>query len=271
MSGITEERMTTAGDKQLLLVLDIGNTHIHLGLYEGNELTIRRKLSSGATRTADEAGVLVKLLCQDGGVDPMSLTGVAIASVAPWTGQVYSEMSISYLNHRPFFVHGELPGFVNLYRNPRAVGADRVSNAVAAYELVHGPLLVLDFGTAITFDVIDREGAYLGGVIMPGLENSARMLKKTTALLPEARLKVPDEVIGKTTDHSIQAGLVGGTIHALRGLIADLRAEMNEPEATVIATGGMATVIVPHLPEVSQIVPDLVLDGIRILYERHEA
>ncbi len=262
--------MTTAGDKRLLLALDIGNTHIHLGLFEGDEIKIRRKLSSLQTRTADEAGLLVKLLCQDGGVDPKDIDGVAIASVAPWTGQVYSEMSLSYLNHRPFFVHGELPGFANHYRNPRAVGADRVCVAVAGYERVRGPLLVLDFGTAITFDVVDSKGEYLGGVIMPGLETSARTLKTSTALLPMARLKVPDGVIGKTTDHSIQAGLVGGTIHALRGIIADLRAEMNEPDATVIATGGMARVIVPHLPEVSQIVPDLVLDGIRILYERHE-
>jgi len=261
--------MTTATKKRLLLVLDIGNTHIHLGLFEGDDLKIRRKLSSLQTRTPDEAGILVKLLCQDGGINPGDLTGVGIASVAPWTGQVYAEMSLKFLGHRPFFVHGELPGFDNHYRNPKAVGADRVSNAVAGYELIKGPLLVLDFGTAITFDVINRDGAYLGGVIMPGLENSARMLKKTTALLPEARLKVPDKFIGITTDQSIQAGLVRGTIHSLRGLIADLRDEMGEPEASIIATGGMAGVIVPHLPEVSRIVPDLVLDGIRMLYDRH--
>lgn len=261
--------MSEVKNNDLLLALDIGNTYIHLGLFEGEDLIIRRKLSSLQTRTPDEAGILVKLLCQDSGVDPKDLRGVGIASVAPWTGQVYAEMSLSYLGHRPFFVHGELPGFDNRYRNPKAVGADRVSNAVAGYELVKGPLLVLDFGTAITFDVINRDGAYLGGVIMPGLENSARMLKKTTALLPEARLKVPDAVIGVTTDHSIQAGLVRGTIHALRGLIADLREEMGEPEAAVIATGGMARVVVPHLPEVERIVPDLVLDGIRMLYDRH--
>ncbi|MCB2211163.1 type III pantothenate kinase [bacterium] len=261
--------MSASNENRLLLALDIGNTHIHLGLWRGRELTIRRKLSNDGNRTADEAGVFVKLLCQDGGVDPMALDGVGIASVAPWTGQVYAEMSLSFLGHRPFFVHGELPGFINKYRNPRAVGADRVSDAVAAYERIKGPLLVLDFGTAITFDVVARDGAYLGGTILPGLENSARVLKTSTALLPEARLKMPEKMIGRTTDHSIQAGLVGGTIHALRGLIADIRAEMGEPEATVIATGGMAHVIQPHLPEVSEVVPDLVLEGIRILYERH--
>ncbi|MBS1262637.1 MAG: Type III pantothenate kinase [Calditrichaeota bacterium] len=252
-----------------LLALDIGNTHVQLGLFDGDALRIRRKLSSNSTRTSDEAGVLVTLLCRDSGVDPKQLAGVGIASVAPRTGQVYAEMSESYLGHKPFFVHGELPGFVNHYRNPRAVGADRVSNAVAGYAKYGGPLLVLDFGTAITFDVIGGAGEYLGGVILPGLETSAGMLKRTTALLPEARLKVPRHVIGRTTDQSIQAGLVRGTIHALRGMISDLRAEMDEPEAKVVATGGMARMIVPHLPEVNEIAPDLVLEGIRILYKQH--
>ena len=253
----------------LLLALDIGNTHVQMGLYESEELRLRRKLSSASTRTSDEAGILVKLFCQDGGVDPASIHGVGIASVSPRTGVVYADMVETYLHRKPFFVHGELPGFVNHYRNPRAVGADRVCGAVAAYERVKGPLLVLDFGTAITFDVVDRNGEYLGGTILPGLETSAHMLKKTTALLPEARLKSPSHVIGKTTDESIQSGLVRGSIYALRGLIAELRDEMNEPEAKVIATGGMARLICPHLPEVSEVLPDLVLDGIRLLYMRH--
>jgi len=259
------------GAPRTLLAFDVGNTHIVLGIFIGNELKIRRRLSTQSSRTSDEAGVLVKMLCQDGGIDPATIDHVAIASVAPKTGMVIGEMSEAYLGIKPLFIHGEIPGFVNRYRNPRAVGADRVCDAVAGFAKYGGPLIVLDFGTAITYDVIARDGAYLGGVIMPGLETSAQTLKQVTALLPEARLTFPDRVIATTTDASIQVGLMHGAIHAIRGLIADIRGELNAPDATVIATGGMARIIAPLLPEVTAIEPNLVLEGIRIIQQWSES
>ncbi len=253
---------------QTLLALDIGNTNVVLGIYRDEELQICRRLATSSGRTADEAGILVKMLCLDGGVNPAEIDAVAIASVAPKIGMVYGEMAQRYLGCRPFFVHGEIPGFVNRYRNPMSVGADRVCDAVAGFAKYGGPLLILDFGTAITIDVIDKTGAYLGGVIMPGLGTSAEILHQSAALLPSVRLAMPKVVIGTTTDESIRVGLMRGTIGALRMLIADIKSELNEMEIRVIATGGMAYMIIPYLPEVIAEEPYLVLEGIRLIYER---
>ena len=255
------------GNQQMLLAFDVGNTHIVMGIFRDNTLIVRRRLSTQSSRTADEAGVLVKMLCHEAGIDPAMIDAVAIASVAPKTGMVIGEMAESFLHRKPLFVHGEIPGFVNRYRNPRAVGADRVCDAVAGFAKYGGPLIVLDFGTAITFDAIDRDGAYLGGVITPGLETSAQMLKTTTALLPEARLTFPETAIGRTTDQSIQVGLMHGVVHSIRGLIREIRDELGDTDAKVIATGGMARIVAPHIPEVSGLEPNLVLDGIRIIHK----
>lgn len=252
----------------VLLALDVGNTNVVLGIYRGDELCIRRRLATMSGRTPDEAGVLVSLLCRDGGVDPKEINAVAIASVAPKSGMVYGDMARSYLGCKPLFIDGEIEGFVNRYRNPGAVGADRVCDAVAGFNKYGGPLLILDFGTAITIDVIDREGAYLGGVIMPGLETSVESLHSTAALLPKVHLDWPDVAIGVTTNESIRIGLMHGTVAAVRGLIADIRDELKAPEARVIATGGFAPAIVKYIPEVSAVEPDLVLEGIRLIYER---
>ncbi|MCB2201042.1 type III pantothenate kinase [bacterium] len=254
-------------NSQLLLAFDVGNTHIVMGIFRNGDLVVRRRMSTQSSRTSDEAGVLVKMLCQDGGIDPAQIDAVAIASVAPKTGMVIGEMAESFLGCKPLFVHGEIPGFANHYRNPRAVGADRVCDAVAGFAKYGGPLLILDFGTAITFDAIEHDGAYMGGVIMPGIETSAQMLKTTTALLPEARLTFPENAIGKTTDESIQIGLMTGAVFSIRGIIQRMRDELGDSDATVIATGGMAKIIVPHLPEVKSIEPNLVLEGIRIIHQ----
>lgn len=251
--------------KNTLLALDVGNTHTVLGIFAGDDLLIRRRLTTKHARTPDEAWIMVKMLCSDGGVDPSTIDAVAISSVAPRTGRDFGEMVEQYLKLQPLFVHGEIPGFVNRYRNPRAVGADRVCASVAGLEKYGAPLLILDFGTAITIDVLDREGAYLGGVIMPGLEASASILKTSTALLPEARLSFPEHAIGTTTDYSIRSGLMFGAVHALRGMIAQVREEMGEPDAKVIATGGAARTLVPLLDEVTGFDQNLVLEGIRII------
>ncbi|HEB84178.1 MAG TPA: type III pantothenate kinase, partial [Bacteroidetes bacterium] len=229
-----------------LLALDIGNTNVVLGIFTGEELRIRRRLATRSGRTADEAGVLVTMLCRDGGVEPEEIDAVAIASVTPKIGAVYGEMAQTYLGCEPYFIHGEIPGFINKYRNPSAVGADRVCDAVAGYRKYGGPLLILDFGTAVTLDVIDHDGAYLGGVILPGLETSSETLHRVAALLPSVRLSMPERTIGKTTEESIRIGLMKGAVHAIRGLIAEARAELGAPEAVVIATGGLAPVLLPH-------------------------
>ncbi|MBD3165183.1 type III pantothenate kinase [bacterium] len=268
-----------------LLVLDIGNTHVVLGIYNRSdgktwadpdsdpppELKIRRRLATHSGRTADEAWILVKMLCIDAGIDPSDIREVAIAGVAPKIGMVYTELSRQHLGVEPFIIHGEAPGFVNLYRNPRAVGADRVCDAVAGFEKYGGPLLILDFGTAVTIDVIGREGEYMGGIILPGLHTAVDALRRAAALLPAVELSMPDKVIGRTTDESIRTGIMRGTVEALKGLIREVKAELNAPDAGVISTGGMARDVIPFLPEVIAHEPDLVLEGIRILYRRHLA
>ncbi len=255
--------MTPEPDLRTLLALDIGNTHIVLGIFVQGELVIRRRLSTHNTRTPDEAGVLVKALCQDGGVDPASIEAVGIASVVPVMGRVFSEMARTYLHSEPVLIHGEIPGFKTTVPLPSTIGGDRVCSAIAGAEKYGGPLLILDFGTATTIDVVDRENSFRGGVIMPGLQTSASTLKAATALLPETHLVVPEKSVGTTTDECIQSGLMLGTLHALRGLIADVRRELGDDRAKVIATGGMARVMAPHLKEVTALESDLVLHGIK--------
>jgi len=253
---------------ETLLALDIGNTHVVLGIFKGQELTITRRLSTQSTRTADEAGVLVKSLCSDSGVSPKEIDAVAISSVAPRIGMVYGHMAESHLGLKPLFIHGEIPNFENHCKPRKALGADRVCNAVAGFEKFGGPLLILDFGTAITIDVIDGSGAYMGGAIMPGLEKSAATLNQSTALLPEVRLSMPKDVIATTTDESIRVGLMKGTAFGLRGLLNEFRETLGDMNTKVIATGGVARVLIPHIPEVTAYEPNLVLDGIFKIYKR---
>jgi len=256
-------------NKKNLLALDIGNTHVVLGIFVGEKLKIQRRLSTQSTRTADEAGILVKSLCSDGGVEPQDINSVAIASVAPRSGMVYKRMSESHLGIKPLFVHGAIPGFVNNCKPKKALGADRVCNAVAGFEKYGGPLLVLDFGTATTIDVIDNKGAYLGGCIIPGLEKSASMLNQSTALLPEVRLAMPRGVLATTTDESIRVGLMIGSVHAVNGLINDYK-KILDGETKVIATGGIAPALVSYIPDVIKVEPNLVLEGIKIIQQRSE-
>lgn len=254
--------------EETILTLDIGNTNVVLGIFQNDVLVNRRRLATQSGRTADEAGLLVKMFCKDGGVDPDEIDAIVIASVVPRIGMVYGEMSRTYLGCDPLYIHGEIPGFRNMYRNPKSVGADRVCDAVAGYEKYGGPLLILDFGTANTIDVIGEDGSYQGGIILPGFETSSEALHMKAALLPAVRLKVPQNVIGRTTEESIRVGLMHGAIGALKYLIAKVISELDQGEPTVIATGGMAPGIVPYLEEVSHVEPDLVLEGMRILYHR---
>lgn len=249
-----------------LLALDIGNTNVVMGIFTHDTLATVRRLSTRSTRTADEAGIMIKMLCQDAGIDPKAIDAVAIASVAPKIGQVYRAMSEDYIGITPLFIHGDIPGFHTSFERPHEIGADRVCDSIAAFQKYGGPLIVLDFGTAITLEAVNEEGVYLGGSIMPGLQTSAEMLKTATALLPEARLVVPDNVIATSTDYAIRAGLLYGSIHGLRGLIAQMRKEMGAPQAKVIATGGQASIVASHIAEIHAIEPNLVLEGIRIIH-----
>jgi type III pantothenate kinase len=210
----------------------------------------------------------VRSFCNEIGVGPSSLKGVGIASVVPDLTSVFETLSRKYLTVEPVTVSGKLELGIRIhYRDPTAVGADRLCNAVAGFAKYGGPLIIIDFGTATTFDVVERNGDYLGGVIALGLESTAAELHRRAAKLPNIELAFPSGVIGKDTQSSMQAGVMYGAVDALEGTVRRIRSELGVP-ARVIATGGLAPVIAHHTTVIEAVEPALVLDGIRRIWER---
>ncbi|MDZ7373765.1 MAG: type III pantothenate kinase [candidate division KSB1 bacterium] len=252
----------------MLLAIDVGNTHVVVGVFDGEKLLGRWRLASGVARTEDELWALLKTLSSGEGVDLQRVRGVAVSSVVPSLTPVVEKMARRYLDLSPLLISAELDlGMPVLYEDPRAVGADRICNAVAGYHLFGGPLVVVDFGTATTFDVVTRDGEYLGGIICTGLETSAYLLHRYAAKLPKVELAFPPELIGRNTENAIRSGLMWGAVEMVDGLVRRLRAELGEDTRTV-ATGGLARLLVPKLREVDRVEPDLTLIGIRLVYTR---
>lgn len=252
----------------LLLAVDIGNTHTVAGLYEGERLVADWRMASLATRTADENWLTIKSFCLDAGVAPERIRAVGISSVVPDLTGIFESIARKYFHVEPVTVGAELDlGIRVLYRDPTAVGADRLCNAIAGFRKYGGPLIIIDFGTATTYDVISAEGDYLGGVITLGLESAAAELHRRAAKLPRIELRFPATVIGRETVSSIQAGILYGTVDAVEGIVRRIRRELGA-EATVIATGGLAGAIADHTSVISATEPTLVLEGIRLICER---
>jgi type III pantothenate kinase len=252
----------------MLLAIDVGNTHTVLGLFDGAQLRGEWRLASLTSRTADETWLLLRDFCSAGHLDVWAIEGVGIASVVPDLTGVFETIARKYLKSEPVTVHAGLDlGMRVLYRDPTAVGADRLCNAVAGFRKYGGPLIIIDFGTATTYDVVDARGDYLGGVIAPGLETAAIELHRRAAKLPRAELTFPATVIGRETATSMQAGIMFGAVDAVEGIVRRIRSELGS-EAKVVATGGLSALIARHTPLIEALEPSLVLDGIRLICER---
>ncbi len=252
----------------MLLTIDIGNTQIAAGIYEKEFLKAHWRLSSNRDRTEDEIWIFLKNICAAHGFDILHTRGVAISSVVPDVTPIFEKLAQKYLHLQAVIVSHELDlGIEILYQNPAQVGADRLCNAVAGFAKYGGPLIVVDLGTATTFDVVSRKGEYLGGIIAPGIETSSMILHQRAAKLPRVELRFPPHVIGNSTETSIQSGLMYGAAEMIDGLIVRITQELNEPTKTV-ATGGLARLVIPHLHHVKEMDAFLTLDGLRLIYER---
>jgi type III pantothenate kinase len=256
--------------KDLLLCIDVGNTQTVLGIYQNKKITSRWRIHSDRDRTADEYIHLIRGLLRSDGVSEESLIGISISCVVPPARQALIDMADSAFGIDPLVVGpGIRTGMPILYDNPREVGADRIANSVAAHERFRRALVVIDFGTAITFDVVSEDGEYVGGVIFPGIQISLDALFLQAAKLPRVELEKPRSVVGKDTISSVQAGIIYGYASLVDSLVGRISAELGT-DPKVIATGGLARVISDESNTISEILPDLTLEGLRILWERNQ-
>jgi type III pantothenate kinase len=260
----------------MLLAIDVGNTNIVLGVFDGDRLTESWRLFTMRERTADELGILVTHLFERSGIDLARVQGIILSSVVPPLTRTLEEMCERYFDRRPLTVDpASNTGMPVLYRPASDVGADRVVNGVAAYETfgrpTTSPLIVVDFGTATTFDAISKHGEYLGGVICPGIGISADALFQRAARLPRVDVRKPPSVIGQTTVTSMQSGLFFGYVALVEGIVMRIRTELEDGDRAVcIATGGMADVLAGETTVIQHVEPDLTLEGLRIIWQRHK-
>jgi len=254
----------------MLLTIDIGNTNLALGLYEGDKLGAHWRLATDHKRMPDEYGLQFLGLLQNAGKTLDEITGISLASVVPpLTGRVLHACR-EYLKQEPLVVDaGVKTGIKILYEDPRAVGADRVCDAVAVMKLYGGPACVVDFGTATSFNALTKDGEYLGGAITAGINLAAEALFTHAAKLPHIDLQVPPSVIGRNTVHAMQSGLLFGYVSMVEGMVARFRSELGS-DMKVIATGGLAEVVAKETKVIDIIAPWLTLEGLRILWNLNQ-
>ena len=252
----------------MLLAIDIGNTNVVWGLFDGGVLKGNWRLATDASRTADEYGLEFRGLLSLAGVGPDAVSGVIISSVVPSLNQTFEVLSEQYFHRTPLFVTSEMDtGLTLRYANPREIGSDRIVNAAAAYDLHRSDLIIIDFGTATTFCAVTSHAEYLGGAIAPGLGISADVLWSRTAKLPKVALQKPKTVIGRDTASSMQSGLVYGYAGLVDHLVDRMVHELCSTPR-VIATGGLAAVIAPESQRIQEVRPFLTLEGLALLYAR---
>lgn len=253
----------------MLLAIDVGNTNIVLGLFDDAKLKADWRLSTHWDRTADEVGIQLLHLFEARGIDPRVVDGAVVASVVPNLNDALEAALLNYMGvHALMLEPGIRTGIRIRYDNPRDVGADRIANAVAAHQHYGGPAIVIDFGTAVTYDAVSADGEYLGGAIAPGVQISLDSLVGHTAKLPRVQLEMPENVIGRNTVASIQAGLLWGFVAQVEGMVERMRRELGG-NARVLATGGQAEVVAGHTSAIDHVDQQLTLEGLRLIYEQN--
>ena len=254
----------------MILTLDIGNTNIKIAVFNGEELVKYWRIATDKNKSSDEYGMLLFSLFAHGGIDT-NVDGIIMSSVVPTINFTIEHMCSSYFNRVPMQVVPGIKTGINIkYENPRELGSDRIVNAVAAYELYGGPCVFIDFGTATSFGVVSENGEFLGGAICPGIKLASEALTEGTSRLPKIELIKPESVIGRNTVANMQSGLVYGYIGQVNYLVDCMKREINAPDATVVATGGMARLIASGTDAINEIDGLLTLKGLRIIYERNK-
>ncbi len=258
----------------MLLAIDIGNSHIVFGVFDGEQLLCERRIATQLHKTTDEYGILLKNLLLDQNKILHQINGAILSSVVPALTEVFEELIRTYFFVTPMTVtHRLQTGITIRYNRPEEVGADRIVNAAAAFHLFRGgniPLIIVDFGTATTFDVVSENGDYLGGAIAPGLVISSEALSSHTAKLPLVEIITPKSVIGKETSESIRSGLIFGHVGLVNEIVSRVSLELNKTPK-VIATGGLSRLIAPLCKVISLVKPTLTLEGLMIIYKKNSS
>ena len=254
----------------MIFTMDVGNTNIKTALFDGAEMKQYWRVSTSKTYTSDEYGLILNGLFSHAGLDMRSVEGIVMSSVVPTINFTLEHMCKNYFGQAPMVVAPGIRTGINLkYENPRELGSDRIANAVAAQAEYGGPCIFIDFGTATTFGAIDKQGAFTGGCICPGLKLTSEALVSGTAKLPRFELVRPERVISRTTVTNLQAGVIYGFIGQVDYLVQKFRKELDAPDALVVATGGMARLVAEEDGIIDQLDGILTLKGLRLIYERN--
>ena len=255
----------------MLLAVDIGNTNVTIGVFEKEKLRHTWRMATAANKMPDEYAIFLLSAFNNKGLKPADIRGIAMCSTVPPLITIFTEVFQRYFNAKPMVIGpGTKTGVRIRMDNPREVGPDRIVNTVAAHHLYEGPVIVVDVGTATTFDIVTGEGEYIGGVIAPGIAHAAEVLTSRTAALPRIELVAPKQAIGPNTISAMQSGIVFGYVGLIEGITERIQRELKK-KATVVATGGYAYVVTPETTIFDAINPDITLIGLRLIYEMNQA